>query len=585
MSREGEIQAGADTGGRLAFAARYRPWLIGLCLLGICAVLAIAVAKMHPPDFFGLSEDDSIYFSSAKALAAGHGYVLESVPGTPPATKYPVLYPWILSWIWRWAPTFPANLSVGIGLNVVCGFVYIVAAFFLLRGLAGLGDWERVLLVAYCGLHPILIFHAGSLLSDLPFAAAVMSAMAVSVHAFRREESDWLVLCAGFLAGAAMLLRTLGLPILVGLALAIAIQRRWRNLAFFIAGAVPAWVVWLLVRKARSPLLEAGASLCSGVWRMNWLYYTNYVGFWKADLLQNHLLWQSVKQSFILLFLQPGSYLVELDDFPKLLAYVPALILSVASLYGCWRWMRGEQLSGVWLALVFYAIPVLIWDYPAMSRFLIPFLPLFVAGAWLEGKSICGHILASIRANGLKKDGVAIVFLCFGISALALAIGWSFWSGIHVLVEQGNRRAAIGLQKREAYDWIKGHTPLEAVIIAYEDGALNLYSGRKAFRPVIFLPAGRFRPEILQSELDCIAESSKQLGAEYWLVAQDDFSFEWQTAATRGLAREKELLAGYPVVFHSAGEGVRIYQIAPSVVSNVASNAASKAESGAEPGL
>ena len=230
----GRDSAGADADDRLDFGRSRRPWLIALWLIGICALLAIAVAKIHPTDYFGLSEDDSIYFSSAKALAAGHGYVLESVPGTPPATKYPVLYPWMLSWIWRWAPTFPANLGVGIGLNVVFGFVYIVAAFFLLRGLAGLGDWERVLLVAYCGLHPILIFHAGSLLSDLPFAAAVMSAMALSVHAFRREESDWLVLCAGFLAGAAMLLRTLGLPVLVGLALAIVIQKRWRNLAFFV---------------------------------------------------------------------------------------------------------------------------------------------------------------------------------------------------------------------------------------------------------------------------------------------------------------------------------------------------------------
>jgi hypothetical protein len=564
MSRLGEVSGNTNQDSRVDSGRSQRPWRLALSLIAVCALMAIAVAKMHPLEFFGLSEDDSIYFSSAKALAGGHGYVLDSVPGTPPATKYPVLYPWILSWIWRIAPTFPANLGIGIGFNVVCGFVYIVAAFFLLRGLGGLRDWERVLLAAYCGLHPILIFHAGSLLSDLPFAAAVMCAMALSVHAFRRGESDWLVLGAGFLAGAAMLLRTLGLPVLAGLALAIAIQKRWRSLAFFISGAIPACVVWLAVRKAPSSLLESGASLCSGVWRMNWLYYTNYVGFWKADLLQKDLLWPSVKQSLILLFLQPGSYLVELGEFPKLLAYVPALILSVVSLYGCWRWMRGGPLTGVWLALAFYAIPVVIWDYPAMSRFLIPFLPLFVTGVWLEGKSICGRVLASIRASGLKKDGAAIVFLCFGISALLLAIGWSFWAGLNVLNQQGIRRAAIGIEKREAYEWVKSHTAAEATVIAYEDGALNLYSGRKAFRPVIFLPAGRFRPEILRAELDCIDASSKQLRAEYWLVAEDDFSFEWQTAATRGLAGEKEVLAGFPVVFHSTGGDVRIYRVGPS---------------------
>ena len=207
-------------------------------------------------------------------------------------------------------------------------------------------------------------------------------------------------------------------------------------------------------------------------------------------------------------------------------------------------------LRGVWLALGFYAVPVLIWDYPAMSRFLIPFLPLFVAGAWLEGKSVCGHILASIRANGLKKDGAAIVFLCFGISALVIAIGWSFWSGLNVL--EAARQASgcdWDCEKREAYDWIKSHASAEASVIAYEDGALNLYSGRKAFRPVIFLPAGRFRPEILQSELDCIAESSKQLRAEYWLVSEDDFSFEWQTAATSRFGPGKGSVGGLPCRF------------------------------------
>ena len=337
MSRAGGVPASTHQDDETGYRHGPHPWLITLCLIGVYALLAVAVAKIHPLDFFGLSEDDSIYFSSAKALAAGHGYLLESVPGTPPATKYPVLYPWVLSWIWRGMPTFPANLGVGIELNVVCGFAYIAAAFFLLRGLGGLGDWERVLLVAYCGLHPILIFHAGSLLSDIPFAAAVMSAMALTVHAFRREGSEWLVLCAGLLAGTAISLRTLGLPVLFGLALSIAIQRRWRTLTFFASGALPACVGWLLVRKTPTPLLESGASLCSVVWRANWLYYTNYVGFWKVDLIENHLLWPSVKQSLILLFLQPGSYLVELDDFPKLLAYVPALILSVVSLYGCWR--------------------------------------------------------------------------------------------------------------------------------------------------------------------------------------------------------------------------------------------------------
>src|SRR5262249_6814278 len=157
MSLTSEVSSPANADGSDRFGSERRagPVLVALVLAGICALLTIAVTKVHPLDFFGLSEDDSIYFSSAKALAAGHGYVLESVPRTPPATKYPVLYPWILSWIWRWHAAFPANLRFAIALNVAFGFVYVVSAFLLLRALKGLSDWERLFLVAFCGLHPI----------------------------------------------------------------------------------------------------------------------------------------------------------------------------------------------------------------------------------------------------------------------------------------------------------------------------------------------------------------------------------------------------------------------------------------------
>ena len=91
------------------------PWVC-LGLAGIAILYLTAIVRLHPANFFGVTQDDTIYFSSARALTAGSGYVLPSVPGTPPATKYPILYPWILSWVWRWNPSFPANLRERSGL-------------------------------------------------------------------------------------------------------------------------------------------------------------------------------------------------------------------------------------------------------------------------------------------------------------------------------------------------------------------------------------------------------------------------------------------------------------------------------------
>jgi hypothetical protein len=562
MTLAGESSPGADAGYNPKLSGNRAQTLTILALLGVCALFAVAVAAIHPTEFFGLSEDDSIYLSSARALANGHGYVLESVPGSPPATKYPIFYSWLLSRVWRWQPGFPANLNLALRLNVFFGFVYIVAAFFFLRSFEGLTDLERVLLVAFCGLHPVVVFHAANLLSDLPFAAVVLSALALYVGISRTDENGWMVLFCGFLGGAALALRTLGLPIVAGLMLGLVLQRRWRALGVFSLGAAPLSCVWLSGIKLVHAQTAIGASVCSSVWRASWLYYTDYLGFWRADLLQNHVVWQSLKQSVLLLLLQPGSYLIAPTSLSGLLAFVPAVVLSVLALFGSWKQMRGGRSSVVILVLCLYAIPVVIWDYPAMARFLMPFLPLFVAGAWIEARRVGTRIAASVRADGLRKDGPAIVVLSLAAFGLVIGLGWSFWRGHVALAEQAKRRASFGPEKREAYDWLRDNAAADAAVIAYEDASLYLYSGHEAFRPVIFLPAGRFKPAILDSELGCISESSVQLRATYWMVSEDDFDFEWEPAATDGLDQERRFLGGRPLVFRSEAGRVRIYQVA-----------------------
>ncbi len=45
----------------------------------------------------GFYHDDSIYWVSARSLATGDGYRIESLPGEPYQTKYPPLYPALLA--------------------------------------------------------------------------------------------------------------------------------------------------------------------------------------------------------------------------------------------------------------------------------------------------------------------------------------------------------------------------------------------------------------------------------------------------------------------------------------------------------
>jgi len=108
------------------------PWIF---LAGILALFLVYLAWLHPTNWFGRIGDDAFFFGSAKALAQGHGYIIPSLPGNPPQTKYPVLYPWLLSGVWKWNPSFPSNLVLGVSLTAFFSCWFLVAAFALLRKL------------------------------------------------------------------------------------------------------------------------------------------------------------------------------------------------------------------------------------------------------------------------------------------------------------------------------------------------------------------------------------------------------------------------------------------------------------------
>jgi len=168
------------------FRRRTLPWF-GLCC--ILVVYFFSVLRFNPLDLFGTTQDDSLYFSSAKAIANQQGYILPSVPGGPVATKYPILYPWILSWVWRWNPSFPSNLRAAVALTAAFGVVFLVSTFVFLRRLKGIGDSTALLITFFTALHPVVLYYSANVLSDIPFAALAFTAMVVADQAMRPNAS------------------------------------------------------------------------------------------------------------------------------------------------------------------------------------------------------------------------------------------------------------------------------------------------------------------------------------------------------------------------------------------------------------
>ena len=537
-------------------------WLVWIALSAILVGYVFFVVRLHPTNFFGLSQDDTLYFSSAKAIAEGHGYILPSVPGTPPATKYPILYPWILSWVWRFNPSFPANLSSAIVVNLGFGAAYLIAAFAFLRRLRVFSDTAALALTAVCAVNPRVLFLSANLMSDIPFATLALGACVLAAKANEKTAGTGTAVFCGILTGLSILVRALGIPIAAGLFVAIALRGGWRKAASFGACVLPFLVAFYSPSVFLTPKIPPVASSCSGSWRMTWLYYTSYAGFWKADVLSHGVFWQTVRNDILAVLVQPATYFVKATYLAApVFALVLFVILSVIAFRGGLRLLSSVGWQPIHFTLAFYLLPILVWNYGVMDRFLLPFFPLILAGMWWEVQQVVSQVRSA--SSGKGRAEMVIVACFFGIAGAALLVGiGASWSGeIRAIARESESRAAVLVEKREAYAWLGENSSRDAVSIAYEDASMFLYSERQAIRPVIFSPAGVNRPDVLNTELAYLTSSAEPTHAKYWLVSDDDFASEWEPAKSRAKEREREMERTLNPIFRSAQGKVRIYKL------------------------
>lgn len=539
------------------------PWVGLACIL---ALYAFCVLRVHPANFFGLMQDDAIYFSSARELAQGHGYILPSVPGTPPATKYPILYPWVLSWVWRWNPSFPANLSQAVGVNIAFGALFLTAAFVFLRRLEGLGTAGAFVLTTFFAVHPRILLLSGDLMSDVPFAALALIACVLAAKAVQKDSGLGRTVLCGIITGLSVLMRVLGLPVAAGVYAAMAWRGGWKKSTVF-AGCVLPFAVALLWRSVLNTpkALPVAVSACSHSWRMTWLYYTSYFGFWKADTVSNFVFWKTSRNSLFAFVNQPADYFLgSLDIKPLTLAFLVLFLLSAVCVRGMFRQARDGGWQPIHFVLPFYLLPVSVWNYGGMDRFLLTFLPLFGAGLWIEARLLVGQVRDSLRKPGINVEKMASSFFLLAAVALILRTGAFWWRETQGLKLLSKARSGLGIEKREAYDWLKLNTPPDARVLAYEDVNEFLYSARRAMRPTTFSPASRFRPEILDAELSCITSSAEPIGARYWIISSDDFGLEGEAAQSQGRSKEAELTKSLRPLFHSHLGRVSVYGLTPN---------------------
>jgi len=487
----------------------------------VIGFLAVAFWRQDETGF-GYFHDDTLYFGSAQSLAAGGGYAVPSIPGTPAQTKYPILYPLLLSVLWKISPRFPDNLPLALGLTALFGAALVAGWHALLEQL-GASRREAWILTAVSAVHPFLLSLTGAVLSDIPFMA-----LAVWAAVWAGRGLWWAAMACSV---AAVLTRSIGIAVVAGILVTLLLQKAWRHAALYTAVCVAFLAAGFWWSATRQPVLEGLPG-----YRQTLLFYSSYGGFWKLSLPDFAAVRSLLASNALEVLKAPATLCLPLPHLPDnvYLQGSVVFLLSLAILAGVAR-LPFHAAHGI---LIFYAAITLLWNYPLANRFLLMFLPLFWLGAVRVAQVLPrGRLLAPLAILALLDAAYANLWLLPKQMSAVTA----------------DRQSLAG-EKGEVYDWITSRTAPTDRFIAYEDVALYLHTGRQALRPLA--PTS---PPRLDRDLPQLADTARQIQARYWLVAPDDYQLEESAAALQ--ERTRLLLQPFPVVFRSRGGRVWVHRV------------------------
>ncbi len=412
-------------------------------------VFALALWAQPIGAMAGAFFDDGIYLTLAEALAMGEGYRNVHLPGAPPAVHHPLLYSLALSVLWRLWPVFPDNMTLFqlFDAAALAGAAWIIAAH--------AKRWSSPAFAQYIALP--LGFMAFPLLNlvGMRFAEPLyllLWAGAVAV-ADRDATTYRSAVVAGALAGLATLARSVGITIVAGVALALAIRKRPRQaISAAVAGAVTTapWLVWTALQGSRIDTRIAA----------------NY-----GSYLQ-------VAQQSGLSGLVPGDYLgaltplaeLLLPRLPSMLWHPAAVAIGAIAVWG--GVVVAKRAPALVASLGAYLLLASFWFW-FPDRFVWIILP------WLLVLLVAGAAEAWRRGLALRVPVVVLMLAC--------GVGYG-WREAMSLARRGfdapTRR--ISAPFTILAPAIRAETPPDAVIATDREALVWLYTGRRAVPSYLF---------------------------------------------------------------------------------------------------
>jgi hypothetical protein len=481
-----------------------RWWRIAVFGVGaIALVTGIAIIDALP---VGVFHDDAMYVVLARSLATGHGYRYLNLPGAPVATQHPPGYPALLALVSWFAPPFPANLIVFKALNAVIGAASAVLVTLFARARA-IDPAPAIALGVACGVSIPMLVLSSMVLSEPLFFLIVIALLTATERLVEREREWWRPIAIGIGIGASALVRLNGIALLPATLLVLGVRRRWRDAGLVTLATVVTMLPWQLLIATHTGVLPAplrGDYESASSW---WLSGLHTGGIHTLVATVRMTVTESIGMFAIVFSPLRGG----LSHSITLTALAVLIVAAVATLR--------SRIPVTLIFLVGYLAIVAIWPY-APSRFLWAIWPLFL-------------LLVTAAANWAWRSGDAREPRAAMRIALLAAFAWVA-AGYATYETHGVRgrwwssvsRSNAGRIAAEV-TWVNSHTPAGALVAAEDEGAVFLYTGRRAVpvrsvTPDIYLrdiPAAEvardgLRPILGAYPVDVVIAGSRATAAE-----------------------------------------------------------------------
>jgi hypothetical protein len=436
------------------------PWMAALL------VLTILILTHEAPAPVGVFYDDGIYFDLARALAAGHGYRHDALPGAPPGVHYPPLYP---LWLVAWSGFRPTALHMAAIAWLKLGNMLLTAAAVVPWALWAARRFR---------LHP-WIAGAAVAASLLLVPARALTSVLFS------EPLAWLILGLAFLAvhgkpdGSPIPLsytvRSLATSALLGL-LPLA---RMILLPFALAGG------WEAVRtRETAPAVRiTGGALCVGPAVCWWLWTSVHAGAipaaWRTSYGSYSGMWFATWRTSGELLALAGHQALELGRAAGGVWTIPGAVIALAVTALGFRSLRAAG-RVPFAGTLGYMVILVLW--PAQpQRFLWGVLPLLV----LLGVVGAASALAALAAHPVLRGALAVLLvLPAGTCTRTTLAGYRNWGW---MVPQWNAAGA--------------YAPLVAWSASLPRGTTVLTPNDPLFAAATGLPAAPALPPDLREDV------------------------------------------------------------------------------------